>query len=68
MIKKKEFLARIVKEGKIKKEYICEESGRTNCKANCPLYKIEGRCSDALQIYIKRMKRVDRLEFLIAIQ
>ena len=67
MTKKKEFLARIVKEGGINIYKGCINSGK-DCKNKCPLYKIKGRCSDALQVYIKRLRGVDRLEFLVAIQ
>jgi len=68
MTKKKEFLAKIVKESAINIYTTCKYNTIEDCKNKCPLYKIKGRCSDALQVYIKRLRGVDRLEFLVAIQ
>ena len=67
MTKKKEFLARIIKEGGPNIYKGCRDLARGTC-LKCPLYKISYNCNAALQIYIKRMKKIDRLEFLIAIQ
>jgi len=68
MTKKKEFLAKIVKESAINIYATCEYNTTGDCKNKCPLYKIKGNCHDALQVYIKRLRGVDRLEFLVAIQ
>ena len=66
MTKKKEFLVRIIKEGNVNIYTTCAKNSIGECKALCPLYKIKGKCSDALQVYIKRMRKIDKLEFLIA--
>ena len=69
MTKKNKFLVRLVKEGRLQDFSTCIGNGRIeNCEVNCPLFKIEKKCSEALKEYINtKLEPEDKLEFLVAI-